>query len=63
MMNKKLSLFSIVVMLALVLAACAPAATQAPANPAATEAHAAGGNHTLVFIPGSASNPSQAFGF
>jgi ribose transport system substrate-binding protein len=72
MMNKKLSLFSIFVMLVLVLSACAPAApaaTEAPAA-AATEAPAAAateapaaGNHTLVFIPGSASNPSQAFGF
>jgi ABC-type sugar transport system substrate-binding protein len=79
MMNKKLSLFSIFVMLVLVLSACAPAApaaTQAPAAAAtqapaaaATEAPAAAAteapakNHTLVFIPGSASNPSQAFGF
>lgn len=55
MMNKKLSLFSILVMVALVLSACAPAATEAPA--------ASSGNKTLVFIPGSASNPSQAFGF
>ncbi len=54
MMNKKLSLFSILVMVALVLSACAPAATEAPA---------VSGNKTLVFIPGSASNPSQAFGF
>jgi ribose transport system substrate-binding protein len=55
-MNKKLSLFSIIVMLALALSACAPAA------PAATEAPATE-NHTLVFIPGSLSNPSQAFGW
>ena len=55
MMNKKLSLFSILVMVALVLSACGPVATEAPA--------ASSGNKTLVFIPGSASNPSQAFGF
>jgi ribose transport system substrate-binding protein len=35
----------------------------ATGTPAATEAPATGGTHTLVFIPGSASNPSQAFGF
>jgi ribose transport system substrate-binding protein len=55
----KFKLFSILVLVAMVLSACggaaAPAATQAPA--------AESGKHTLVFIPGSASNPSQAFGF
>ena len=64
MMNKKLSLFSIFVMLALVLSACAtpaPVATEAPAKPAATEAPAK--THTLVFIPGQLANPSQAFGW
>jgi ribose transport system substrate-binding protein len=53
----KFKLFSILVVVAIVLSACAGA----PA--AATQAPAEGGNHTLVFIPGSASNPSQAFGF
>src|SRR5215207_7386789 len=51
----KFKLLSIVVLIAIVLSACGSA-------PAATE-EAAGGNNTLVFIPGSASNPSQAFGF
>jgi ribose transport system substrate-binding protein len=52
MMNKKLSLFSIVVMLALVLAACAPAA---PATSAASA------KPVLAFIPGQLANPSQAY--
>jgi len=53
----KFKLLSILVLIAIMLSACGGA----PA--AATEAPAAGGTHTLVFIPGSASNPSQAFGF
>ncbi len=52
----KFKLLSIVVLIAVMLSACAPAA------PAATQAPTKK-NHTLVFIPGSASNPSQAFGF
>ena len=84
MITKKLSLFTILVMLALVLSACAPAATQAPAAPADTQAPAAPAAtsapaapaatsapaaatctkmHTLVFIPGALSNPSQAYGW
>jgi ribose transport system substrate-binding protein len=52
----KFKLFSILVVVAIMLSACGSTpATEAPA--------AGGGNHTLVFIPGSASNPSQAFGF
>jgi ABC-type sugar transport system substrate-binding protein len=52
----KVKLLSILVLIATVLSACG-------GTPAATEAPAEGGNNTLVFIPGSASNPSQAFGF
>jgi ribose transport system substrate-binding protein len=64
--NKKLSIFSIFVMVALVLSACAaptPAATQAPAAQAPAAQAPAATAKKLVFIPGSASNPSQAFGF
>jgi ribose transport system substrate-binding protein len=52
----KFKLFSILVLVAMVLSACGGGA-------AATQAPAEGGKNTLVFIPGSASNPSQAFGF
>ena len=52
----KFKLLSILVLIAVMLSACGSA-------PTATEAPATGGNNTLVFIPGSASNPSQAFGF
>ncbi|MBC7875536.1 MAG: sugar ABC transporter substrate-binding protein [Anaerolineales bacterium] len=52
----KFKLLSILMLIAVMLSACGGGA-------AATEAPAEGGNNTLVFIPGSASNPSQAFGF
>jgi len=52
----KFKLFSILVVITIILSACGGGAP-------ASEAPAEGGNHTLVFIPGSASNPSQAFGF
>jgi len=41
----KFKLLSILVLIAIVLSACG-------STPAATEAPAAGENHTLVFIPG-----------
>jgi ABC-type sugar transport system substrate-binding protein len=68
---KKLTLISIFTLVVLVLSACGPAATPAAPATAApvtaastTEAPATTGctkMHTLAFIPGQLSNPSQAF--
>lgn len=52
----KFKLFSLFVMAVIVLSACGGA-------PASNDGGSDSGTHTLVFIPGSASNPSQAFGF
>jgi len=84
---KKLTLFSIFILVVLVLTACGPAATTAAPAPAtkapapataapataapATKAPATAAPvaatcpkmHTLVFIPGALSNPSQAYGW
>lgn len=53
MMNKKLSLFSILVIFVLVLSACG--------SPATSAAPAASAKPVLAFIPGQLANPSQAF--
>jgi ABC-type sugar transport system substrate-binding protein len=53
----KFKLFSLFVMVVIVLSACGGGA------PASSDGGADSGTNTLVFIPGSASNPSQAFGF
>lgn len=54
-MKRNVTLFSILILVALVLAACgaAPTETEAPAKT----------TNTLVFIPGQLANPSQAFGW
>ena len=62
-MKHKLTLFSIFVMVALILSACAPAAPAATEVPAAAATEAPAKTNTLVFIPGQLANPSQAFGW
>lgn len=60
----KRSLFNplaVLILASIILAACATPAAEAPA--AEEAAPAAEGNRTMVFIPGSLSNPSQAFGW
>jgi ABC-type sugar transport system substrate-binding protein len=61
-MKRTSIILSLLVMLAMLATACAPAAAPAAsAAPAAPAAPAAAAKHTLVFIPGQLSNPSQAF--
>jgi ribose transport system substrate-binding protein len=72
--QKQLAVLSILLVAVFLLAACGPAATTAapapatakPATAAPATAAAAGTcakMHTLVFIPGALSNPSQAYGW
>lgn len=72
-MKRTSIIISLLVLLAMLVSACAPKAspTAAPVATDATEAAAAtepaaepaADTNTLVFIPGSLSNPSQAFGW
>ncbi len=67
--QKQLAVLSILLVAVFLLVACGPAATTAAPAPATAKPATAAATgtcakmHTLVFIPGALSNPSQAYGW